>query len=134
VPGAGSSSTAISRTIRDHNLAVLGVALQTQEDTAASAAKWEGKALEDAFMMSGGCGAFARATEEWAQHPQAAAASAALVVRAYGGRSLIERSRKRCADRLRNFLGKVRQAVQHWRYQTKLSLSSMSVDRRAAFW
>ena len=40
---------------------------------AAAAANWEGKALEDASMTSGGCGAFARTTEEWAQHPQAAA-------------------------------------------------------------
>jgi crotonobetainyl-CoA:carnitine CoA-transferase CaiB-like acyl-CoA transferase len=60
---------------RDHNLAVLGVAAQTKEDTAAAAAKWEGETLEDALMMSGGCGAFARTTEEWARHPQAAAVS-----------------------------------------------------------
>src|SRR5690348_1974908 len=35
---------------RDHNLAVLGVASQTKENAAAAAAKWEGKALEDAIM------------------------------------------------------------------------------------
>jgi crotonobetainyl-CoA:carnitine CoA-transferase CaiB-like acyl-CoA transferase len=58
---------------RDHNLAVLGVAAPKKEDMAAAAANWEGRALEDAFMTSGGCGAFARTTEEWAQHPQAAA-------------------------------------------------------------
>jgi crotonobetainyl-CoA:carnitine CoA-transferase CaiB-like acyl-CoA transferase len=58
---------------RDHNLAVLGVAAHIREEVAAAAAKWEGKALEDAFMNSGGCGAFARTTDEWAQHPQARA-------------------------------------------------------------
>jgi hypothetical protein len=65
---------------RDHNLAVLGVAAQTKEDTAAAAAKWEGKTLEEAFMVSGGCGAFARTTEEWAQHPQAAAVASLPLV------------------------------------------------------
>ena len=59
--------------LRDRNLAVLGVAAPKKEDMAAAAAKLEGKALEDAFMTSGGCGAFARTTGEWAQHPQAAA-------------------------------------------------------------
>ena len=51
----------------------IGVWTPKKEDMAAAAAKWEGKELEDAFMTSGGCGAFARTTEEWAQHPQAAA-------------------------------------------------------------
>ena len=65
---------------RDHNLAVLGVAAPKKEDMAAAAMKWEGKALEDAFMTSGGCGAFARTTEEWAQHPQAAAVASLPLV------------------------------------------------------
>jgi hypothetical protein len=47
---------------------------------AAGAAKWEGKALEDAFMTWGGCGAFARTTGEWAQHPQAAAVASLPLV------------------------------------------------------
>jgi crotonobetainyl-CoA:carnitine CoA-transferase CaiB-like acyl-CoA transferase len=66
--------------LRDRNLAVLGVAAPKKEDTAAAAAKWEGKALEDAFMTSGGCGAFARTTGEWAQHPQAAAVASLPLV------------------------------------------------------
>src|SRR5216684_695290 len=66
--------------LRDRNLAVLGVAAPKKEDMAAAAAKWEGKALEDAFMMSGGCGAFARTTGEWAQHPQAAAVASLPLV------------------------------------------------------
>ena len=65
---------------RDRNLAVLGVAAPKKEDMAAAAAKWEGKALEDALMTSGGCGAFARTTEEWAQHPQAAAVASLPLV------------------------------------------------------
>jgi hypothetical protein len=59
---------------------VLGVAAPKKEDMAAAAAKWEGKALEDAFMTSGGCGAFARTTGEWAQHPQAAAVASLPLV------------------------------------------------------
>jgi crotonobetainyl-CoA:carnitine CoA-transferase CaiB-like acyl-CoA transferase len=66
--------------LRDRNLAVLGVAAPKKEDMAAAAAKWEGKALEDAFMTSGGCGAFARTTGEWAQHPQAAAVASLPLV------------------------------------------------------
>jgi crotonobetainyl-CoA:carnitine CoA-transferase CaiB-like acyl-CoA transferase len=58
---------------RDHNLAALGVATQKKEDLAGAATKWKGEALEDAFMTSGGCGAFARTTDEWAKHPQASA-------------------------------------------------------------
>lgn len=65
---------------RDHNLAVLGVSTQAREEVTAAVAKWEGKALEDALMMSGGCGAFARTTEEWAQHPQAAAVASLPLV------------------------------------------------------
>jgi crotonobetainyl-CoA:carnitine CoA-transferase CaiB-like acyl-CoA transferase len=65
---------------RDHNLAVLGVASQTKEDTAAAATKWEGETLEDAFMTSGGCGAVARTTEEWARNPQAAAVASLPLV------------------------------------------------------
>ncbi len=64
----------------DRNLAVLGVAAPKKEDMAAAAAKWEGKTLEDAFMTSGGCGAFARTTGEWAQHPQAAAVASLPLV------------------------------------------------------
>jgi len=64
----------------DRNLAVLGVAAPKKKDMAAAAAKWEGKALEDAFMTSGGCGAFARTTGEWAQHPQAAAVASLPLV------------------------------------------------------
>ena len=66
--------------LRDRNLAVLGVAAPKKEDMAAAAAKLEGKALEDAFMTSGGCGAFARTTGEWAQHPQAAAVASLPLV------------------------------------------------------
>jgi crotonobetainyl-CoA:carnitine CoA-transferase CaiB-like acyl-CoA transferase len=66
--------------LRDRNLAVLGVAARKKEDMAAAAAKLEGKALEDAFMTSGGCGAFARTTGEWAQHPQAAAVASLPLV------------------------------------------------------
>jgi crotonobetainyl-CoA:carnitine CoA-transferase CaiB-like acyl-CoA transferase len=65
---------------RDHNLTVLGLAAQTIEDTVAAAAKWEGETLEDALMTSGGCGAFARTTEEWARHPQAAAVTSLPLV------------------------------------------------------
>jgi crotonobetainyl-CoA:carnitine CoA-transferase CaiB-like acyl-CoA transferase len=67
--------------LRDRNLAVLGVAAPKKEDMAAAAAKLEGKALEDAFMTSGGCGAFARTTGEWAQHPQAAAVASLPLVK-----------------------------------------------------
>src|SRR5215469_5976313 len=65
---------------RDHNLAVLSATAQTREDAAAAAVKWEGMDLEDALMMSGGCGAFARTTEEWAQHPQATAVASLPLV------------------------------------------------------
>ena len=65
---------------RDHNLAVLGVVAKTREEAAVAAAKWEGKALEDQLMNSGGCGAFARTTEEWAQHPQASAVASLPLV------------------------------------------------------
>jgi crotonobetainyl-CoA:carnitine CoA-transferase CaiB-like acyl-CoA transferase len=65
---------------RDRNLAVLSVAAPKKEDMEAAATKWEGKALEDAFMTSGGCGAFSRTTEEWAQHPQAAAVASLPLV------------------------------------------------------
>jgi len=65
---------------RDHNLAALGVATQKKEDLASAATKWKGEALEDAFMTSGGCGAFARTTDEWAKHPQAAAVASLPVV------------------------------------------------------
>jgi crotonobetainyl-CoA:carnitine CoA-transferase CaiB-like acyl-CoA transferase len=65
---------------RDHNLAALGVATQKKKDLAAAATKWNGEALEDAFMTSGGCGAFARTTDEWAKHPQASAVASLPVV------------------------------------------------------
>ena len=65
---------------RDHNLAALGVATQKKEDLVAAATKWKGEALEDAFMTSGGCGAFARTADEWAKHPQAAAVASLPVV------------------------------------------------------
>jgi crotonobetainyl-CoA:carnitine CoA-transferase CaiB-like acyl-CoA transferase len=65
---------------RDHNLAALGVATQKKEDLASAATKWKGEALEDAFMTSGGCGALARTTDEWAKHPQAAAVASLPVV------------------------------------------------------
>src|SRR5260370_42502685 len=51
---------------RDHNLAALGVATQKKEDLAAPATKRKCAALEDTFMTSGGCGAFARTTDDWA--------------------------------------------------------------------
>jgi len=66
--------------LRDRNLAVLGVAARKKGDTAAAASKCGGKALGDAVMTSGGCGAFARTTGEWAQHPQAAAVASLPLV------------------------------------------------------
>jgi len=58
---------------RDHALAVLGGVTARKEEIAKAGMAWEGEALEGALMGAGGCGAFARTEDEWAQHPHAAA-------------------------------------------------------------
>jgi crotonobetainyl-CoA:carnitine CoA-transferase CaiB-like acyl-CoA transferase len=53
---------------------VLGCSVESPADLVAErVALWDGQALEDALAEAGACGAMARATGEWAAHPQAAA-------------------------------------------------------------
>jgi crotonobetainyl-CoA:carnitine CoA-transferase CaiB-like acyl-CoA transferase len=59
----------------NHRAAALRV-LGTGEDRAQAneaSKSWDGQALEDAVHAAGGCAGLARAAQEWASHPQAAA-------------------------------------------------------------
>jgi crotonobetainyl-CoA:carnitine CoA-transferase CaiB-like acyl-CoA transferase len=58
---------------RDAAVRVLGANSAQKEELSIAAAGWNGPALEDALMESGGCAALARTETEWAVHPQAAA-------------------------------------------------------------
>lgn len=57
---------------RERALGVLGCA-GNREAVGEAVARWDGQALEEAFIEAGTCAAFVRTPEEWLAHPQQAA-------------------------------------------------------------